>query len=98
MANPYEPDLGIRMPGAQLLCCFPRHLAEGVGTCQDVNGNDLAAVACFHKRPYLLLVDLVATPGNLFGRVSRLLSGHDLPSCVAHPHDTRPWGTLSLID
>jgi len=79
VADPHEPDLGVRVLSAKALRGGESGLAEGVCACLDIYGNDLAAIPRLHLSAYLSFVDLITTPGGLFGAVVRLLWGHAPP-------------------
>jgi len=48
VADPHEPDFGIRAPGAEALCGSKSILVEGICAGLDVDGNDFAAILRLH--------------------------------------------------
>jgi hypothetical protein len=47
-----------------------RIFGNRVSAAFDVNGDNFALIAIFNKRAYLLLVNLIAALGGLFGGIS----------------------------
>jgi hypothetical protein len=78
MAHTYKPHCSIGVLSAQAPGGSKGSVVDGVGSGLDINGNHFAVVRRLHLCANRTLVDLIATPSRLFGRVARLLCRHDI--------------------
>src|ERR1039457_3741753 len=78
-ADPDEPDLSLGNAGAQLVACRQFVDINLIGPAFDIDGRKLALVLGLELGQDVILVDRVATPGELIFAVAAFGSGHQLP-------------------
>jgi hypothetical protein len=77
MTNTYKPYCRVWVLGAQALGGSQCSVVDGIGPGLDINGDHFTIVRRLHLCANRTLVDLIATPSRLFGRIARLLCRHD---------------------
>src|SRR5262245_3030860 len=78
MTNTHKPHCSIGVLGAQASGGSQRGVVDSVGPGLNINGDDFAVVGRLRLCANCALVDFIATPSRLCGRVPRLLCRHNM--------------------
>src|SRR5438105_3468652 len=76
--DPYEPDLGVRVPSQKRVRRGEFVLTDTEVSGVNINGNNPAWIDAFYFGTYLPLVKLISSAGEFFDGVTQLADRHFL--------------------